>query len=162
MLPFIYNTRSIFTCTQKLTQVSLIYHTEPTTKKWKTEKLKSKKRVCSEVSVNSPQGIHGVCAEEEKEGTRTVADDVQDSDWTESWPNYCANRSHQFCRVHDRPVQRHCPVQNGLLQFLSASCMRFVHGKNATFSLSLHVCHVIHVMVLVFWGLLRKRAFAVI
>jgi len=27
---------------------------EPTTKKWKTEKLKSKKRICSEVSVNSP------------------------------------------------------------------------------------------------------------
>jgi len=60
---------------------------EPTTKKLKAEKLKSKKRVCSEVSVNSPQGIRGVCAEAEKEGvcaTRTVADDVQDSDWTES------------------------------------------------------------------------------
>ena len=78
---------AIFTFAQKLTQVSLIYHTEPTTKKWKTEKLKSKKRVCSEVSVNSPQGIRGVCAEAEKDGvcaTRTVADDVQDSDWTES------------------------------------------------------------------------------
>jgi len=27
---------------------------EPITKKWKTEKLKSKKWICSEVSVNSP------------------------------------------------------------------------------------------------------------
>ena len=31
-------------------------------------KLKSKKRICSEVSVNSPWGIRGVSAEEEKEG----------------------------------------------------------------------------------------------
>jgi len=31
-----------------------MYHTEPTTKKWKTEKLKSKNRICSEVPVNSP------------------------------------------------------------------------------------------------------------
>jgi len=34
---------TILTCAQKLTQVSLIYLTKPTTKKWKTEKLKSKK-----------------------------------------------------------------------------------------------------------------------
>jgi len=42
-------------CNQKLTLVSLIYRIEPTIKKWeKTEKkLKSKKRICSEVSVNS-------------------------------------------------------------------------------------------------------------
>jgi len=42
---------------------------EPKTKKWKTEKLKSKKWICSEVglSVNSP-GISVVSPEEEKEG----------------------------------------------------------------------------------------------
>ena len=40
------------TCARKLTWVSLIYRMEPTTKKWK--KLKIKKRICSEVSVNSP------------------------------------------------------------------------------------------------------------
>jgi len=45
----------ILTRAQKLTWVSLIYRTEPTTKKWKTEKVKSKKRICSEVSVNSPR-----------------------------------------------------------------------------------------------------------
>jgi len=39
-------------CTE--TRISLIYRTEPTTKKWKTEKVKSKKRICSEVSINSP------------------------------------------------------------------------------------------------------------
>jgi len=46
---------AILTCAQKLTRVSLIYRTEPTTKKWKTGKLKSKKRICSDVSVNSPR-----------------------------------------------------------------------------------------------------------
>jgi len=44
---------AILTCARKLTRVSLIYHTEPTTKRCKTEKLKSKKRICSEVTVNS-------------------------------------------------------------------------------------------------------------
>jgi len=34
---------AILTCAQKPTWVSLIYRTETTTKKWKTEKLKSKK-----------------------------------------------------------------------------------------------------------------------
>jgi len=46
---------AILTRAQKLTQVSLTYRTEPETKKWEKEKLKSKKRsICSEVSVNSP------------------------------------------------------------------------------------------------------------
>ena len=39
---------------------------EPETKKWKTENLQGK-RICSEVSVDSP-GIRGVSPEEEKEG----------------------------------------------------------------------------------------------
>jgi len=34
---------AILTCARKLTWVSLICHTKPTTKKWKTEKRKSKK-----------------------------------------------------------------------------------------------------------------------
>jgi len=33
---------AILTCAQKLTQVSLMYHTEPKAKQWKKEKLKSK------------------------------------------------------------------------------------------------------------------------
>jgi len=41
------------TCARKPTRVSLICRTEPTTKKWKTEKLKSQKQICSEVSVNT-------------------------------------------------------------------------------------------------------------
>ena len=57
---------AILTCAQKPTWVSLIYHTETTTKKWKTEKkLKSEKRICSEVTV---QWTHVVSSEEEKEG----------------------------------------------------------------------------------------------
>ena len=40
---------------------------EPTTEKWNTEKLKSKKLICSEVSV-TVRGIHGVSHEEDKEG----------------------------------------------------------------------------------------------
>ena len=53
---FLYDTirDAILTCVQKLTRVSLIYRTKPTTKKYKTEKLKSKERIWSEVSVNSP------------------------------------------------------------------------------------------------------------
>ena len=34
---------AILTCAQKLIRISLIYRTKPTTKKWKTVKLKSKK-----------------------------------------------------------------------------------------------------------------------
>ena len=41
---------AILMCNQKWTWN---YRMEPTTKKWKTEKLKSKKRVYSEASVNS-------------------------------------------------------------------------------------------------------------
>ena len=48
---FYYTMRdAILTCTQKPTWVSLIYRTETTTKKWKTEKLKSEKRTRSEVA----------------------------------------------------------------------------------------------------------------
>ena len=42
---------AILTCAQKPTWVSLIYHTEPTTKK--LEKLESRKQICSEITVNS-------------------------------------------------------------------------------------------------------------
>ena len=45
---------AMLTCARKPTRVSLTYRTEPTTKKWKTVKLKSEQRICSEVSVNSP------------------------------------------------------------------------------------------------------------
>ena len=46
-----YNTirDAILMCAQTLTWVSLIYRMEPTTKKWE----KKKKRICTEVSVNS-------------------------------------------------------------------------------------------------------------
>jgi len=57
----------IFTCAQKLTYVILIHRTEPTTKTWEKRK-KTKKRICSEVSANSPRGIRGVSPGEEKEG----------------------------------------------------------------------------------------------
>jgi len=57
---------AILTCAQRLTSVSLIYRTEPTTKQCEKEKLKSKKRICSEVSVNSPE-IREVSPEEEKD-----------------------------------------------------------------------------------------------
>ena len=40
---------AILTCGQTLTWVSLIYHMEPTSKKWKTEKLKSKNQIWAEI-----------------------------------------------------------------------------------------------------------------
>ena len=55
LIPYDTIRDAILTRAQKLTQVSLTYRTEPETKKWEKEKLKSKKRsICSEVSVNSP------------------------------------------------------------------------------------------------------------
>ena len=49
---------AILRCNQKLTRVSLIYRTEPTSKKWKNrKKTKSKKCICSEVLVNSPGNL---------------------------------------------------------------------------------------------------------
>ena len=46
---------AILTCARKPTWVSLIYRTEPTTKKCKkNRKTKSRKQICSEITVNSP------------------------------------------------------------------------------------------------------------
>ena len=45
---------AIWTCARKLTWVSLIYRTEPTTKKCKNRKTKSRKQICPEITVNSP------------------------------------------------------------------------------------------------------------
>jgi len=46
---------AILTRAKKLAQVSLIYRTKPAFTKWKKgKKLKSKKQICSEVSVNRP------------------------------------------------------------------------------------------------------------
>ena len=53
LLTIPYDTRCYLTCARKPTWVSIIYNTEPTTKKWKTEKLKSTKQICSETTVKS-------------------------------------------------------------------------------------------------------------
>ena len=45
---------AICTCARKPTWVSLIYRTEPTTKKCKNRKTKSRKQICSEITVSSP------------------------------------------------------------------------------------------------------------
>jgi len=61
---------AILTCNQKLTRVSLIYRTEPTTKKWKKaeKKLKSKRNGCAKKYRQSVRGIRGVSPGEENEG----------------------------------------------------------------------------------------------
>ena len=64
----------LFQRSLKSWQFSLIYRTEPTTKKWETEQ--SKKRICSEVSVNSP-GNPWSPAEEGKEGYACGGKDLQ-------------------------------------------------------------------------------------
>ena len=51
---------------RKSTRVGLIYRTEPTTRKCKTEKTEKQKRIYSEVTVKV-WGIHAVSPEEEKE-----------------------------------------------------------------------------------------------
>jgi len=46
---------AVLTCARKPTRFSLIYRTEPTTKKCKNRKqTKSRKQMCSEITVNSP------------------------------------------------------------------------------------------------------------
>ena len=45
---------AILTCARKPTWISLIYRTQPTTKKCKNRKTKSTKQICSEITVNSP------------------------------------------------------------------------------------------------------------
>ena len=45
---------AILTCARKPTWISLIYRTQPTTKKCKNRKTKSRKQICSEITVNSP------------------------------------------------------------------------------------------------------------
>ena len=46
---------AILTCARNPTWVSLIYRTQPTTKKCKNRKTKSRKQICSEITVNSPE-----------------------------------------------------------------------------------------------------------
>ena len=55
---------AISTCYQKLTRVSLIYRTEPTTKKWKTEKRK--KRILRSVNKQSGESVESVLKEKRK------------------------------------------------------------------------------------------------
>jgi len=62
-----HDARCYFNVRSKADTSQLNLPQEPTTKKWKTEKLKSKKQTCTEVSVNSP-GMRGVSPEKEKEG----------------------------------------------------------------------------------------------
>ena len=64
-----YDTRRYLTCAQKPRWASLIYRTEPTTKKWKTEKLKSwPKNGYTQKYQSTVRGIHVVRSEGEKEG----------------------------------------------------------------------------------------------
>ena len=48
-----YDTRCYINCARKPTWVSLIYRTEPTTKKCKNRKTINRKQICSEITVNS-------------------------------------------------------------------------------------------------------------
>jgi len=58
---------TILTCAQKLTRVSLIYHTEPTTEKWKTEKLKSKKTdMLTSIGKQSGESVESVLEKKRK------------------------------------------------------------------------------------------------
>jgi len=56
---------AVLTCAQKLIRVSLINRTEPTTKQWKTEKVKNG---YAQKYRQAVVGIRGVSPEEEKEG----------------------------------------------------------------------------------------------
>ena len=60
---------AILTCARKPTRVSLIYRTEPTTKKCKNrKKTKSRKQIYSEITVNSPGNPRSKYLSRRKEG----------------------------------------------------------------------------------------------
>ena len=59
---------AILTCARKPTWVSLIYRTEPTTKKCKNKKNKSRKQICSEITVNSLGNSRSEYLSRRKEG----------------------------------------------------------------------------------------------
>ena len=67
-----HNVRSI-----AATRVSLIYRTESTTKNWKTENLKSKKKRYAQKYRHTVRGIRGVSPGEEKEGYEYGGKDLQ-------------------------------------------------------------------------------------
>jgi len=59
---------AIVKCAQKPTRVSLIYHTEPTTKKWKNRKTKKVKNGYAQKRRKTVRRIRGISPEEEKVG----------------------------------------------------------------------------------------------
>jgi len=61
---------AILTCARKPTRVGLLYRTEPTTKKCKNRKTKSRKQVCSEITVSS---LGNPCSESGRIGKTAVA-----------------------------------------------------------------------------------------
>ena len=63
---YLYNTirDAISTCAQKLTKVSLVYCMEPTTKKWKKEKLKTD--MLRSIGKNSEESAESVLKKKRK------------------------------------------------------------------------------------------------
>ena len=63
---------AILTCTRKPTRVSLIYRTKPTTKKCKTEKLKSKTGMLKSNSKQSGESVESVLKKKRKATVRRI------------------------------------------------------------------------------------------
>jgi len=55
---------AILTCSQTLTRVSFIYHTEPTTKKWKTEIVKT--AMLRSIAKQSGESVESVLKKKKK------------------------------------------------------------------------------------------------
>ena len=72
---------AILTCARKPTWVSLIYRMEPTTKKCKNRKTKSRKQICSEITVNSPGNPCSKYLRRRKEGLQREGFAEKDRFW---------------------------------------------------------------------------------
>ena len=104
---------AILTCNQRLTWVSLIYRTVPTTKQWKTEKLKSKKWMCWQVSVNSPGNP---CSQSWRRKGRPRWESVAEKGRFQAWSERVKGDTHTHtrqschassCRLTDGDSDRH-------------------------------------------------------
>ena len=78
---------AILTCARKPTWVSLIYRTQPTTKTCKNRKTKSRKHICSEITVNSPGNPCSEYLSRRKEGLQWegFAEKEGIKPWVKEW-----------------------------------------------------------------------------
>jgi len=96
---------AILTCARKPTRVSLIYRTETTTKKWKTEKLNSKKTdMLRSIGKQSAESVESVLAKKRKATVGRICRKGRFSAWNERvsgwWMMRVVSRWNRWRKCH--------------------------------------------------------------